>query len=115
MRKLIAFAVSLVFMTAGAAQSHEGHAHKMMGPIKAVHADRNHVELTTADGKASGFYVSKDTKYLKGSRAAALTDLEPGTRVVVETKMDGDKTIAISVKLPPGTKKSAAAAGTHKN
>jgi hypothetical protein len=57
----------------------------------------------------------KDTKYLKGSRAAALIDLKPGTRVVVETKMDGDKTIAISVKLSPGMKKTSTAAGAHKH
>ena len=115
MRKLIASAVSLAFMAGGAAQAHEGHTHKMMGTITAVHADRNHVELTTADGKTSGFYVSKDTKYVKGSGAATLTDLKPGTRVVVETKMDGDKTIATSVKLSPGTKKTSTAAGAHKH
>lgn len=116
MRKLIAFAVSIVVMAAGAAQAHEGHAHsKMMGTVKAVHTDMNHVELTMADGKTSGFYVNSDTKYVKGSGAAALADLKPGTRVVVDTKKDGDKTIATSVKLSAETKKASTEAAPHKH
>lgn len=115
MRQLIAFAVSMVLMAAGAAQTHEGHAHKMMGTVKAVHADMNHVELTMADGKTSGFYVNSDTKYVKGSGAAALADLRPGTRVVVDTKKDGDKTIATNVKLSAETKKASTEAPPHKH
>lgn len=115
MRKLIAFAASFVFIVTAAVQAHEGHAHKMMGTVKAVHADMNHVELTTADGKTSGFYVNSDTKYVKGSGAASLADLKPGTRVVVEASTEGTKMIAKSVRLSAGTKKTAAAAPAHKH
>jgi hypothetical protein len=115
MRRLIAFAASFVFIATAAVQAHEGHAHKMMGTVKAVHADMNHVELTTADGKTSGFYVTSDTKYLKGSAAASLADLKPGTRVVVEAATEGTKMIAKSVRLSEGTKKAAAAAPAHKH
>ena len=115
MRKLIAFAVSMVLMAAGAARAHEGHAHKMMGTVKAVHAEMNHVELTMADGKTSGFYVNNDTKYVRGSGAAALADLKPGTRVAVDIRKDGDKTIATSVKLSEETKKATTAAAPHKH
>ena len=58
MRKLIAFAASVVLVTAVGVQAHEGHAHKMMGTVKAVHTDMNHVELTAAPGKTAGFYVN---------------------------------------------------------
>ncbi len=115
MRKLIAFAASLACIAAGAAQAHEGHTHKMMGTVKAVHADMNHVELTTADGKTSGFDVNSDTKYVKGSGAASLADLKPGTRVVVEGAMEGTKMTAKSVRLSAGANKTAAAAPAHKH
>ena len=111
MRKLIAFAASFVLVTAAAVQAHQGHAHKMMGTVKAVHTDMNHVELTAAPGKTAGFYVNGDTKYMKGSAMMALADLTPGTRVVVDTKMDGDKMVATTVKLSAGTTKKAASKG----
>ena len=65
-------------------------------------------ELTAAPGKTAGFYVNADTMYMKGSAMVTLADLKPGTRVVVETKMDGDKMVATSVKLSAGTTKRAA-------
>jgi hypothetical protein len=115
MRKVIAFAASLVFVATAAVQAHEGHAHKMMGTVKAVHVDTSHVELTTTDGKTSGFYVTSDTKYVKGSAAATLADLKPGTRVVVEAATEGTKMIAKSVRLSEGTKKTTAAAPAPKH
>ena len=115
MRKLITFAVSFVVLAAAPVQAHEGHAHKMMGTVKAVHADMNHVELTTADGKTTGFYVNSDTKYVKGSGTASLADLKPGTRVVVEAATEGTKMIATSVRLSTGTTKKTAAAPAHKH
>jgi hypothetical protein len=115
MRKLIAFVASFVFIAAVAVQAHEGHTHKMMGTVKAVHADMNHVELTTANGKTGEFYVNGDTKYVKGSGAASLADLQPGTRVVVEGAMEGNKLTAKSVRLSAGTKKTTAAAPAHKH
>ena len=115
MRKLIAFAASLAFVAAAAVQAHEGHTHKMMGTVKAVHADMNHVELTATNGKTSEFYVNSDTKYVKGSGVTSLADLKPGTRVVVEGAMEGTKLTAKSVRLSAGTKKTAAAAPAHKH
>ena len=117
MRKLIAFAVSVVLVTAAGVQAHEGHAHKLMGTVKAVHTDMNHVELTAPAGKTAGFYVNSDTMYMKGSAMVTMADLKPGMRVVVDTKMDGDKMVATNVKLSAGTTKKAAstAAMPHKH
>lgn len=87
---------------AGAAAAHEGHSHgaqKTMGTAKAVHADMNHVEITVKGGKVEGFYVNADTKYLKGSKEVSLTDLMPGTRVIVDTRMDGQKMVATVVRV----------------
>jgi hypothetical protein len=84
-----------------AAAAHEGHSHapKLMGTVKAVHADTSRVEITTTAGKATDFYVAPATKYLKGTAAAALADLKAGTRVVVETRVEGEKTMATLVRI----------------
>lgn len=116
MHKMIAIAAA-VLVTAAGAQAHEGHAHKMMGTVKAVHADMNHVELTAPAGKTAGFYVNADTMYMKGSAMVTMADLKPGMRVVVETRMDGGKMVATKVKLSAGTTKKAASttATPHKH
>jgi hypothetical protein len=88
-----------------AATAHEGHSHaaRLMGTVKAVHESTSKVEITTTAGKPAEFYVAPATKYLKGTAAASLADLKAGARVVVETKIEGDKTVATVVKLaaPP--------------
>jgi hypothetical protein len=96
--------IASVFLGFGAlAIAHEGHSHgkthKMMGTVKAVHADMNHVEITTQAGKKDGFYVNEQTKYLKGNTKVSLSDLTPGTRVIVTAKMDGQKMLATVVKV----------------
>lgn len=101
-RTLAAFAV-MSLAVAGTAAAHEGHkhakTHKMMGTVKAVHADMNHVEITTAKGATTGFYVDAKTKYLRGSTKLALADLKPGTRVVVDATAEGEKMTAVQVKV----------------
>jgi hypothetical protein len=58
--------------------------------------------------------VTSDTKYVKGSAAASLADLTPGTRVVVEAATEGTRMIAKSVRLSTGTtKKATPAAPAH--
>ena len=93
---------------AGPAVAHEGHSHgkghKVTGTVSAVHADMNHVEMTGTDGKKHEFYVSAATKYLKGASKLALADLTPGTRVVVEMKMDGQRMVATTVRVGAAAK-----------
>ena len=99
----VAMIASVFLAFGGVAVSHEGHSHgkthKMMGTVKAVHADMNHVEITTQAGKTDGFYVNEQTKYLKGNAKVSLSDLTPGTRVIVTAKMDGQKMLATVVKV----------------
>lgn len=108
----LVFAMVVAPTVAAFLEAHEGHAHKLMGTVTAVHADRNHVELKTRDGKAAGFYVTPTTRYAKGPRTAGLSDLAVGTRVVVTTKMEGGKTVATEVKLG-GTTRSAKPPAPH--
>jgi Cu/Ag efflux protein CusF len=96
-----ALAAGLALALAAGAEAHEGHSHaaKLMGTVKAVHADTSKVEITTTAGKPAEFYVGPATKYLQGTAAASLADLKAGTRLVVETKVEGGKTVATLVKL----------------
>jgi hypothetical protein len=105
--------IASVFLAFGAvAIAHEGHSHgkthKMMGTVKAVHADMNHVEITTKTGKTDVFYVNERTKYLKGNTKLSLSDLAPGTRVVVDAKMDGERMLATMVKVGGAATKTSA-------
>jgi hypothetical protein len=105
--------LSMLLMFVGAmglaanAAAHGGHSHgphKITGTVKAVHADMNHVQVTTKDGKTADVYVNAETKYVRGSTKLSLSDLTPGMRVVVEAKEEGGKTIATSVKFGVATK-----------
>lgn len=106
-------AVTMLAFTGNAA-AHEGHkharTHRMMGTVKAVHADMNHVEITTTKG-TSGFYVDANTRYVRGSSRLTLADLKPGTRVVVNAKGEGEKMTAVEVRL--AARAPAAAGHAH--
>ena len=100
-RRAIGLAIAVFALAVGAA-AHEGHSHgkthSLMGTVKAVHAEMNHVELTTTKG-TEGFYVDAKTKYRRGSERLTLADLKPGTRVVVKASKEGDKMTALEVRL----------------
>lgn len=116
---MIRRAVAVLFaMAAGAVPllAHDGHdhgVHKMSGTVKAVHADLNHVELDDKAGQAQAFYVDANTKYLRGSKAATLAELKPGTRVVVNAKTVGDRMVAVEVKV--GGKPAGKPATAHQH
>ena len=100
-RRMSAFLAVMTFAPGTGAMAHEGHSHerhRMMGTVKAVHADMNHVELTTTKG-TEGFYVDAKTKYVRGSTRLALADLKPGARVVVKARTEAGKMIANEVKV----------------
>lgn len=85
------------------AWAHDGHDHgtyKIMGTVTAVHADMNHVEMKDIKtGKALDFYVDAKTKFVKGTAAATLQDLKPGTKIVVSGKTEGERVVATEVKV----------------
>jgi len=114
-RRTLAVIAVMTLAVAGSAAAHDGHAHakthKMMGTVKAVHAEMNHVQITTSKGE-SGFYVDAGTKYVRGSSKLTLADLKPGTRVVVDAKGEGEKMTAVTVRL--AGKAPAAAATTNR-
>lgn len=88
-------AVSAVLAVAGAAHAHEGHDHAetkdqhVKGTLKSVEASKLVVKAT--DGKTVNVHVDDGTKYENGAAAGAVTDLQPGLKVVVygELMKDG--------------------------
>ena len=79
--------------------AHEGHVHRIMGTVTAVHAEKSHVEMKDTQGAAQSFHVDKTTKITKGKDAVALADLTPGTRVAVEAKTTNGRMVASEVKV----------------
>lgn len=82
--------------------AHEGHVHKVMGTVTALH--ENHLEVKATDGKTSTVTLNDKTKILRGKAKGKVDDIKPGERVVVtatETKgKDGKATmIATEVRL----------------
>ena len=86
------------------AYAHEGHDHKIMGTVAAIHENR--LEVKGTDGKPSTMTVDAKTKVLRGTSAVRLGDIRIGERIVVtatEVKDKQGKTamIAKQVNLAP--------------
>jgi hypothetical protein len=81
-RQVSALALFGLLAAPAAMRAHEGHAHKAMGTVSAVRADKNEIEIKTTDAKTLVVTVSPATKFKKGDAAATLKDVEVGQRVV---------------------------------
>ena len=84
MKRLIAIAISLVFVTT-LALAH-GEATHLLGTVTAASA--NTVTIKMQNGKSETVMLEKVTKYLSGTKAATAADLKVGTRVMIEATMD---------------------------
>jgi hypothetical protein len=84
--------------------AHEGHAHNVMGTVKAV--QNGQIDVQDKAGKTTTFKLTPATKILRGKIAAAVGDIKIGERVVV---------IGVSEAKPAGasaaTQPGAAPAG----
>jgi Cu/Ag efflux protein CusF len=71
---------------------------KFSGEIKSVDAMAK--SIVVAKGKVEkAFVVTADTKITKGKDTVALADLKVGLNVAIEAKKEGDKLIAITIKV----------------
>jgi len=80
----------------GLVAAHEGHAHKILGTISAVQANR--VELKTPEGKTVSVVVNAKTTYARGKQKVDASVLKVGERIVAEVASEKDM-IATSVLL----------------
>ena len=63
------------------ASAHEGHDHRIMGTVAAMHG--NALDVKGTDGKLSTISLTDKTKIMQGTTVMKTTDIKAGDRVVV--------------------------------
>jgi hypothetical protein len=100
--KRIALALLLAFSVVPFLSAHEGHDHKIMGTLAAVHD--NSVDVKATDGKTTTITLNDKTKILHGTMAMKIADLKTGDRVVVTATGGGkDPFVAKEIKIGAAT------------
>ena len=100
--KRIALALLLAFTVVPFLSAHEGHDHKIMGTLAAVHD--NSVDVKATDGKTTTITLNDKTKILHGTMAMKIADLKTGDRVVVTATGGGkDPFVAKEIKIGAAT------------
>jgi hypothetical protein len=100
--KRIALALLLAFTVVPFLSAHEGHDHKIMGTLAAVHD--NSVDVKATDGKTTTIMLNDKTKILHGTMAMKTADLKTGDRVVVTATGGGkDPFVAKEIKIGAAT------------
>ena len=114
-RAILALLVALA-LPAGLA-AHEGHEHKVMGTVTQVHSTDtgSQVEIKTTAGETVVLTVDAQTRFLKGKAAAALKDVEAGSRVVAKTTTEGKTTKASEIVIGEKDAAAPAAAKPHQH
>ena len=108
MTRRVALAAALIcVLGVPAVWAHEGHTHKVMGTVAMVH--ENHLQATTKDGKTVTITLNDKTSVMRGKQKVAITELQPGTRVVVDVGSGKEPLVANSITLP-GAKTTTTAA-----
>jgi hypothetical protein len=79
---IAAIVVMMALAYPSSAFAHEGHAHKALGTITSVQADK--VEIKTTDGKMLTLVLDKKTTVTRGKDKLDTTALKTGERVSVE-------------------------------
>jgi hypothetical protein len=100
MRSLPSLLLALALAAAAPlpALAHGGHDH-VMGTVKAVDLKARTVEVETKDGKRVTVQIDDKTKYLRGTAAAAESDLAAGLRVVIDASTVDGKHLAKEIRL----------------
>ena len=89
MKHVVAAALAALLFAPVSIAAHEGHAHKVMGTVSAIH--ENHLEVKDAKGKTLSVALDAKTKIRRAKAVAKLDDLKVGDRVVVTMIESKDK------------------------
>ena len=84
--------------------AHEGHQH-LKGTVTKL--DGMRMELKSTDGKLVTVSLTKETKYLRDKMAATASDVQVGTRVVIDIEQQGSEIVALEVKIGAAPKSIA--------
>lgn len=93
----LSVAAVLAAAAAPAALAHDGHDHKIMGTVSAIH--ENHLEVLATDGKTSKITLNQKTKIVRGKAPLKPVDVKVGDRVVVNVGNGKEPLIAKQVEL----------------
>lgn len=103
--KQLVVALALVLGYGLAASAHEGHDHKIMGTVSAIH--EQHLEVKGAkDGKLSSITLNEKTKIVREKTALKASDIKVGDRVVVTAVTQKDaagKEVLVAREVRLGT------------
>ena len=97
MNRFVALALAAVLLAPAALAAHEGHAHKTVGTVSAIH--ENHLEVKDVKGKLTTFALAPTTKIRRAKAKAAAGDIKVGDRVVVTTRETKDKAGKVLVNV----------------
>jgi hypothetical protein len=109
-RFMLGLAIVAALAIPGYALAHEGHAHKVMGTVTALH--ENHLEVKATDGKTSMITLNEKTKILREKTKVGVAEIKPGERVVVtaiQTKGRDGKVTMIATEVRLGAANATAA------
>jgi hypothetical protein len=94
--------LAMIFVIALApfASAHEGHDHKIMGTVAAMHG--NALDVKGTDGKTSTISLTDKTRIIQGTTVMKAADIKTGDRVVV-TASGGGKAPYVAKEVRLGT------------
>ena len=102
--------VVAVVVASAPARAHEGHVHKVMGTVSAVH--EKHLEVKATNGQTARMTVTEKTRVVRGKAVVKASDIRTGDRVVVtatETKGKDGKTSLVANQIQLGTARTPSA------
>ena len=79
------------------ADSHDGHAHIVMGTVTAV--DAKQLGLKTPSGEILSIAITAKTSVLRDKKKAAIRDVQVGRRVVVDIGNGEDPLVAREIQV----------------
>ena len=105
MRNRIGSVMAVLALVASTlAYAHEGHQH-LKGTVTKL--DGMRMELKSTDGKLVTVILTKETKYFQEKKAAAASDVQIGSRVVIELDHQGSEQVALEVQIGTAPKSMA--------
>ena len=105
MRMKSACVVAILAFTASAlAQAHSGHQH-LKGTVTKMEGSR--LEVTSTEGEIVAVSLTKDTKYFRDKKVVTASDVQAGSRVVIDLDHRGSEMVALEVQIGAAPKSMA--------
>ena len=105
MRNRIGSVMAVLALVASTlAYAHEGHQH-LKGTVTKMEGMR--MELKSTDGKLVTVSLTKETKYLRDRKVVTASDVQSGSRVVIDLDHRGSEMVALEVQIGAAPKSTS--------